>query len=105
VEVQPLSETVSLTQKVGTSSDYHFVPIRPIPYYPKRIMRAIGDENALAFRQRGAKFGFYRQDDLENPNSLNVKYHLLKDTIHEFAAFLGEYRNIFIEALQNSDSA
>lgn len=72
---------------------------------PKRILKAVDDETAAAFRQKGREFGFYRKDDLENPNSLNVKYRLLKDNIYEFAAFLGEYRAIFIEALQNSESA
>ena len=71
---------------------------------PKRILKAIDDETATAFRQQGSKFGFYRKDDIKNPNSLNVKYRLLKDNVFEFAAFLGEYQNIFIEALQNSES-
>lgn len=71
---------------------------------PKRILKAIDEETAIAFRQQAREFGFYRKDDLENLNSLNVKYRLLKDNIYELTAFLGKYQNIFIEALQNSES-
>ena len=72
---------------------------------PKRILRVVDEETATAFRQRGREFGFFRKDDLENNNSLNVKYRLLKDNIYEVAAFLGEFQNKFIEALQNSEVA
>lgn len=72
---------------------------------PKRVLKAIDEETVIAFRKRGSHFGFYRKDDIENPNSLNVKFRALKDNIYDFAAFLGEYRSIFIEALQNAESA
>ena len=71
---------------------------------PKRILRVIDDETAIGFRRQGSMFGFYRQDQIENPNSLNVKYHQIKDNIFEFADFLGEYRRKFIEALQADES-
>lgn len=72
---------------------------------PKRILKVIDDETAIGFRRQGGVFGFYRQDQIENPNSLNVKYHQIKDNIFEFAAFLGEYRSKFIEALQADESS
>lgn len=72
---------------------------------PKRILKAIDDETALGFRRQGSQFGFYRPDQIENPNSLNVKYHQIKDNIFEFAAFLSEYRSKFIEALQADESS
>lgn len=71
---------------------------------PKRILKVIDDEMAIGFRRQGSMFGFYRQDQIENPNSLNVKYHQIKDNIFEFADFLGEYRRKFIEALQADES-
>lgn len=71
---------------------------------PKRILKVIDDETAIGFRRQGSRFGFYRQDQIENPNSLNVKYHQIKDNIFEFADFLGEYRRKFIEALQADES-
>lgn len=71
---------------------------------PKRILKVIDDETALGFRRQGSLFGFYRQDQIENPNSLNVKYHQIKDNIFEFADFLGEYRRKFTEALQADES-
>lgn len=71
---------------------------------PKRILKVIDDETALGFRRQGSRFGFYRQDQIENPNGLNVKYHQIKDNIFEFADFIGEYRRKFIEALQADES-
>ena len=71
---------------------------------PARILKVIDAETATAFRRRGSEFGFYRKDDPRNPNSLNVKYRALKPNIYEFAAFIGEYQNIFIEALQKSET-
>ncbi len=70
---------------------------------PKRILNAIDEETALGFRRQGSKFGFYRRDQIENPNGLNVKYHQIKGNVFEFASFLGEYRGKFIEALQASE--
>ncbi len=67
---------------------------------PKRILKAIDDETALGFRRQGSQFGLYRKDQPENPNGLGVRYHEIKDNIFEFAAFLGEYRRKFMEALQ-----
>lgn len=71
---------------------------------PARILKIIDPEIAAAFRKRGSEFGFYRKNEPTNPNALNVKYRVLKDNIYEFAAFIGEYQNIFLEALQNSES-
>ena len=54
---------------------------------PKRVARAIDEETATAFRLHGSRFGFFRQDDISNPNSLNVKYYQLKNSLFEFAAY------------------
>lgn len=72
---------------------------------PSKILKAIDPETITEFRRRGSVFGFYRKDDLANPNGLNVKYRFLKENLFELADFLGEYRNIFLEALQNTESA
>lgn len=72
---------------------------------PKRIEKAIDTETAIAYRQQGSRFGFYRKDDFSNPNGLNVKYGQLKDSVFALTAFLGEFKNRFLEALEADELA
>lgn len=70
-------------------------------FLPKRIQTATDEKITTAFRQQGSKFGFYKlgMDGVPSVNSLCVKYAMLADSVHDFAAFINEYKGKFLEAL------
>lgn len=74
----------------------------------KRILTAIdGDDGEIftAFRRKMGQFGFYRLDQITNPNCLNVRYSALKNRVQEFAQVLDEFRSKFLDALQANEPA